>query len=385
MATRKSAPRARRGGKVTDVEVEPPEPAAEGAEDRGLADRERRARLEMFLRQYVGRLAQVLPKHLTPERMLRLMLNECTRVPKLLECTPGSILAVLVESSELGLELGGTMGLAHPIPRRFPTKRDQHGKPQEWELRATLVVGFRGLQALARRSGLVGSISAQVVREADAFSYEQGSTPRITHAPAWQEEVDPDGKDVVAAYCVVHLRDGDPQLEVMNRSQLEKVRDREEGRDRGPWASDFDEMARKTVFRRAAKWLPQAAELQAALAAEDRGERGEDHPVEAEVRTASQGGGAIAGLTRRLAAESSATSSPFGGGAQQTRQAVPVPARAKPMNPAEAQALVNELQAKLNPDQVDAARRAVPGWVRDEAGLMDYAAALQRLASGLPL
>lgn len=380
MAAKKSG--GRKGARV--VEVEPPEPGQ--APDQGKPAREKRAELEAFLKHYEARIAQVLPRHLTPERMLRLMMNECARVPKLLACTPASVLAVLVEASELGLELGSTMGLAWPIPRLF-----NRGRPEE-QMRATLLVGYRGLQQLARRSGDVRTISAQVVREADAFHYEQGSSPSIRHVPAWQEDVAPDGSDVVAAYAVVQLTTGEPQLEVMNRSQLDKASESSQAGDEGPWVTDYDEMARKTVFRRISKWLPQATDLQRALRAMDRADSGAEHDVEAEVRTAAPAASGLQQLTRQLTAGSQEARSPWAGRRQAsrepervTRQGQQAPTQPSPrledLLPQQVQDHVNALARRLTPNQVAAARQDCPGWCQNEEGLRAYAAALERLAT----
>jgi recombinational DNA repair protein RecT len=57
--------------------------------------------------------------------------------------------------------------------------------------------------------------------------------------------------------------------EVMDSDQLDSIRSRSQSRDSGPWVTDTDEMRKKTVFRRASKWIPISPDVSAALADDD--------------------------------------------------------------------------------------------------------------------
>jgi recombination protein RecT len=104
-----------------------------------------------------------------------------------------------------------------------------------------------------------------------------GDEERITHKPYIGIE---DRGEIIAAYCIAKLKDGTVFREVMTRQEIDKVRrsskagamsendvkyakDKEAkvGDPKGIWKDWYEEMARKTVFRRCAKWLPQAIEL----------------------------------------------------------------------------------------------------------------------------
>src|SRR6185437_2021004 len=87
----------------------------------------------------------LLPKHLTPERMLKIALSTTARTPALLACTPQSIVLAVMQAAELGLEPGGLLGESYLVP---------------YGSEAKLIVGYRGLVALARRSGTLASIEA---------------------------------------------------------------------------------------------------------------------------------------------------------------------------------------------------------------------------------
>lgn len=97
------------------------------------------------------------------------------------------------------------------------------------------------------------TIDAQVVRENDDFEQEFGDDARIVHkAPRL-------GKDrgaLIGAYAIAKLPNGMVMREVMDKAQIEQVRQASRSANAGPWKQWYDEMARKTVLRRLAKRLP---------------------------------------------------------------------------------------------------------------------------------
>lgn len=118
-----------------------------------------------------------------------------------------------------------------------------------------------GLLKKVRNSGLVKKVSIQVVHENDQFDYELGGNDNLTHKPALSDRGDP-----VAAYAIAWLNDGTMLApEVMSVEEIEKVRKVSRSGEKGPWKQWWSEMARKTVFRRLAKSLPNAADLQQVL------------------------------------------------------------------------------------------------------------------------
>jgi len=114
-----------------------------------------------------------------------------------------------------------------------------------------------GLLKKVRNSGQVKQVSIQVVHENDQFDYELGGNNSLTHKPALSDRGEP-----VAAYAIAWLNDGTMLApEVMSVEEIEKVRKVYRSGANGPWKQWWTEMARKTVFRRLAKSLPNAADL----------------------------------------------------------------------------------------------------------------------------
>jgi recombination protein RecT len=196
------------------------------------------------------KLAEVLPKHLSADRMVRVSIACIVKTPALAKCTSTSLLNCLMTAAQLGLEPTGVLGGAYLVP---------------FKDECTLVIGYRGLIDLARRSGQIESIEAHVVHSRDRFTCHYGLDPRLEHEPAWTG----DRGDILAVYAVAKLVGGGRQVEVMTRGEVDAIRARSKSGNSGPWATDYSEMARKTVVRRLCKYLPLSVEMADALAAEE--------------------------------------------------------------------------------------------------------------------
>ena len=59
------------------------------------------------------------------------------------------------------------------------------------------------------------------------------------------------------------------KAEVMTTEEVERIRARSKAGKEGPWVTDWNEMAKKTVFRRLSKWLPLSAEYRDAVDKDD--------------------------------------------------------------------------------------------------------------------
>ena len=219
-----------------------------------------RKALQAALPHFSQALPETARKTMTPERISKLMLSAMSRNPKLLECTPESVLKVCMESASLALEPQSPLGHLYAVP---------YWNSKNGAMEAQPIIGYRGLIALARRSGEITSIDAEAVRERDHFVFQKGLDPKLEHRPAL------DGKDpgpVIAAYAIAKFKDGGFQIDVMSRAQIDAIRGRSKSPKSGPWETDFDEMARKTVVRRAAKYWPMSTELARGLEMDDEAE-----------------------------------------------------------------------------------------------------------------
>lgn len=187
-----------------------------------------------------------LPTHMKADRMIRVALTALSRTPKLLQCTQESFFKCLLDLSSLGIEPDGRR--AHLIP---------YGQE------CTLIVDYKGLAELVMRSGLVSRLHADVVCENDVFSYNLGEI--IEHKIDFRQ---PRGA-MFAAYAICFFKDGTKGCAVLGRDEVDGIRKRSRASGSGPWVTDYNEMAKKTAFRRLSKWLPLSAEFRDALAVDD--------------------------------------------------------------------------------------------------------------------
>ena len=178
-----------------------------------------------------------LPAHLTPERFSRIALNALQRTPKLQDCTQGSLFKCLLDMAAMGIEPDGRR--AHLIP---------YGNE------VTLILDYKGLLELVRRSGDVVSIRSELVCENDEFSWENG---KVTHKIDWRK---PRG-EMQAVYAEAVLKSGETQTATMTKDEVDAIRKRSRSGNNGPWATDYGEMAKKTTLRRLCKLLPLSPEI----------------------------------------------------------------------------------------------------------------------------
>lgn len=224
-------------------------------------------KMVQLLKRMQPEIERVLPKHMNVRKLERVTINAMRATPRLFECTPYSFLGCLMECASLGLEPNGPQGHAFLIPR--------HNK-RRGVTECTFLLGYKGITELAWRSGQLQSIRARVVHEGDDFEYyEAAPHPVFRHRPMG------DGF-VTHAYMVAVFKDGAYHLEVLDRAQIEERRARSQAGETGPWRTDFDAMARKSVVRAAAPWLPSSPELARGLAFETAFERDEPIVLEAD-------------------------------------------------------------------------------------------------------
>ncbi len=191
------------------------------------------------------RLVPIVAGGLSAEKVMALAMVAAAKNPDLYDCTPQSVLQAVMASSQLGLDCTGSLGHGYMVP---------------FNHKCTFIIGYRGMIELAKRGGDLDTIHAHVVYEGDEFSYELGAAPAVHHRPTMGTR----GK-VIAAYAVARLRAGGFQLEVMTYEDIEEIRSRSKLSHKGPWVTDWREMARKTVIRRIFKYLSAGVELSRAI------------------------------------------------------------------------------------------------------------------------
>ncbi|OIK20281.1 recombination protein RecT [Bacillus amyloliquefaciens] len=207
-----------------------------------------------YLEKMAPEIQKALPDHVKPDRLARIALTTIRTNPALLECTIPSLLGAVMQSAQLGLE-PGLIGHCYFVP--FWNNKEKRRDVQ-------FIIGYKGMIDLARRSGHIESIYAHAVYETDEFDYELGLHPKLVHKPATGQR-----GAITHVYAVAHFKDGGYQFEVFSKDDIEKTRKRSKASDNGPWKTDYEEMAKKTVIRRMWKYLPISIEIQQQVAQDE--------------------------------------------------------------------------------------------------------------------
>ena len=180
-----------------------------------------------------------LPAHVSAEKFQRVVLTALQQTPALLDADRRSLYGAAMRAAQDGL---------------LPDGRE--GAIVTFKGAAQWMPMVSGIMKKVRNSGEISTWSVQVVKERDEFDYQLGDEERITHKPALR-----DRGETIGAYSIVTMKDGEKSREFMDVDQIEAIRKRSRSGNGGPWVSDFDEMAKKTVIRRHAKRLPMSTDL----------------------------------------------------------------------------------------------------------------------------
>jgi len=175
--------------------------------------------------------------------------------PKLIECNPESFMNALMACARLKLIPDGQDCSLVPF----------YNKKQQGYV-ATFVLGYFGALKLCYRNDRIESIDASVVYQKDHFKYVKGTSPEIEHvgsAYAWKEEKGNENSNpITQAYCIVNLRNSNkPIIKVLQRWEIERIRDVSPAQSSGPWVQWFPEMAMKTAIKQAMKTAPKSDDL----------------------------------------------------------------------------------------------------------------------------
>jgi len=222
--------------------------------------------VRQLLEQLKPQMAMALPKHLDPERMNRIVLNQIQNNPFILDCDRGSLLASVMTACALGLEPDGVLGHGYLVP---------------FKRKVQFIPGYKGYIKLARNSGEVSDLYAVEVREKDTYKVIHGLKRDLQH-----EKAKGDRGEIVGFYAVAHFTNGGFDFVDLTVEDINKVRDASEGykafkagkiKDT-PWESHYEAMGKKTAIRQLSKNLPMSVQRAAAL--EDQHDAGKHTVIE---------------------------------------------------------------------------------------------------------
>lgn len=222
------------------------------------------------------RLHAALPRHMSPERMLRTFHLALQRTPDLAKADMRELLGALIGFAAIGIEPNTPLGHGWLIP--FAKRQQIDGQWQTVGMQIQPIVGYKGYIDLARRTGSMISLHADVAYTGDDFDYCYGTDEFLRHRYGPRDDV----LSPEFAYAVAKL-DGGHQFEVMPWADVMRIRDGSQGYQQAkrkggrtlegsPWVAHLDAMARKTGVRRLAKMLPMSIEMSTAAMIDEMGD-----------------------------------------------------------------------------------------------------------------
>ena len=210
--------------------------------------------LQHYIKQMEKEIKKALPSVITPERFTRIVLSALSTNPKLADTTPQSFLGAMMTAAQLGVEPNTPLGQAYLIPYR-----------NKGVMECQFQLGYKGLIDLAYRSGEISIIQAQMVYSEDSFTYSFGLEPTLKHIPATGDRGEP-----VHVYAMFKTKEGGYGFEVMSIEEIRIFAQKySKAYDNGPWQTNFEEMAKKTVLKRVLKYAPLKTEFLRGLAQDE--------------------------------------------------------------------------------------------------------------------
>lgn len=189
-----------------------------------------------------------LPSGVDVDRFIRTTITVMQMNPELLKCTTTSFFGSIMAAAKDGLLPDGREAVIQTYNCNVAPKN----APPVWEKHAQYMPMVRGLIQIMYRSGQVKMVDGVAVYERDEFEYERGDAPRIIHKPY----SGPDNPgNIVAAYCIIKLHNGEVKREVMFARDLTKVREASSAAKGPGWTKWEDQFCIKAVIKRAFKQL----------------------------------------------------------------------------------------------------------------------------------
>lgn len=173
------------------------------------------------------------------EKMARSFAWEINTNDKLKCCSQLSMVNAFYKCCEYGLDPATSLEHAYLIP---------------YKGNIDFQIGYKGWLKLLYSSPLVANVYSYAVYEEDEFLYELGMNPNIKHIPSHNEqELD----KLIATYGVVKLKNGEAQIRVCWRKEIEESRAKSAGAHKSchPWNTSYKEMALIVPIRKMGRIL----------------------------------------------------------------------------------------------------------------------------------
>lgn len=156
------------------------------------------------------------------------------------KCDSQAIINECLKAAQLNLPIIKSLGYAYIVP---------------YKNTPTLTIGWRGLVQLAQNTGKYKYINADAVYEGESVTFDRLSgSIQITG--------DPTSDKAIGYFAYIKLLNGFEKTIYMTREQVEAYGKKySPSYNKGPWQTDFDAMAKKTVLKKVLKYGPSSTQM----------------------------------------------------------------------------------------------------------------------------
>lgn len=225
-----------------------------------------------------GQFTAAMPKFFknNSTRFFMAISNEFRKTPRLLECTPETLIGAIGSAATLALEFGPS-GHCYMIPFDTYKKEKKNGQwvnavgeDGRWLVEKTecqLIIGYKGYLNLYMRNPNIHDVYTYLVYNHDHFKIKYGSHPSIEHEPFFKP-----GRELIGGYCMVKFKTTN-RFVYLTKDDFEKSRaaskagaDSKSGKTKpsGPWIDHYEKMCSKTCYKAMKNhidWAPELAQL----------------------------------------------------------------------------------------------------------------------------
>ncbi|KQT52177.1 MULTISPECIES: recombinase RecT [unclassified Aureimonas] len=193
--------------------------------------------------------AAALPSHIKPEKFQRVVMTAVLSDPNILSADRKSLMESAIRAAQDGL---------------LPDKREGAFVVFKGKVQWMPMIG--GVIKRIHQSGEVAMITAKVVFGGDSFrSWIDDEGEHL----AYEQAELPDYGHIRQVFAMAKMKDGSIYVETLTPRDIEKIRSVSRSRDSGPWATWWEEMAKKSAIRRLSKRLPLSTDLHDLIARDD--------------------------------------------------------------------------------------------------------------------
>jgi len=204
------------------------------------------------IKPIMSNLTDILPSDIAFQEFRTALWLELSNRHGIEECMPDSIVDCTIKAAQSGM-------LPYRDCHFLPFKDKRRGGRKA----ATFVPNYFGILRALDRTGKVAKSFANPVYSGDRFEVDF-LDDTFHHTPA--QQMQRARGSLICFYACILRKSGTRHVEIMDLEQIDAVKRRSPAHESGPWTTDYERMACKTVLKRVAKYVQLTPEVEGALA-----------------------------------------------------------------------------------------------------------------------